>query len=151
MRGTNVMRRYWNRPDATADAFDADGWFRSGDVGYVDEDGFLFICDRLKDMIISGGENIYPAEVEGALFAHPAILEVAVVGAPDEQWGERVVAFVATKPGQRLTLKALRSFAGEHLARYKLPSELRLVEALPRNSSGKVLKQELRKIIGKQE
>ena len=151
VRGTNVMRRYWNRPDATDDAFDADGWFRSGDVGYVDEDGFLFICDRLKDMIISGGENIYPAEVEGALFAHPAILEVAVVGAPDEQWGERVVAFVVTKPGQRLTLEALRSFAGEHLARYKLPSELRLVEALPRNSSGKVLKQELRKIIGKQE
>jgi fatty-acyl-CoA synthase len=144
VRGDTVMKGYWNQPEATAASLGEDGWFRTGDVAYQDEDGYYTICDRLKDMIISGGENIYPAEVESVLYEHPAIAEVAVIGAADERWGERVVAVVALKPGAMLTLDALRAFAGERLARYKLPLELRLVEALPRNTSGKVQKAALR-------
>lgn len=144
IRGGNVMRGYWNRPDATAAAFDDEGWFHSGDVAYVDEDGFYFICDRLKDMVISGGENVYPAEVESVLYRHPAVAEVAVIGAPDERWGERVVAVAALKPGEQLTLEALQAFARQELAGYKLPRELRIVDALPRNPTGKVLKARLR-------
>ncbi len=144
MRGENVTPGYWNRPQATAEALDKDGWFRSGDIGYLDADGYLYVCDRLKDMIISGGENIYPAEIESVLYAHPAVVEVAVVGAPDDRWGERAVAFVAVKPGALLSFEEMQSFAADHLARYKLPRELRLVDALPRNSNGKVQKTELR-------
>lgn len=145
VRGGNVTKGYWNRPEDTRAAFTADGWFRTGDIGYMDEDGFLFVQDRLKDMIISGGENVYPAEVESVLYDHPDIAEVAVIGAPDEKWGERVVAVVAPKAGRSVTLESLRAFADGRLARYKMPSELRIVEALPRNPTGKVLKQELRK------
>jgi fatty-acyl-CoA synthase len=144
VRGANVMKGYWNRPEATEACFTRDGWFRSGDVGYRDAEGFLYICDRLKDMVISGGENIYPAEVESVLYDHPDIAEVAVIGAPDERWGERVVAVVAPKPGKSITLEALQAFAECRLARYKLPKELRLVDALPRNPTGKVLKARLR-------
>jgi fatty-acyl-CoA synthase len=140
LRGPNIMKGYWNRPDATAAAIDSEGWFHSGDIGYVDEDGFLFICDRLKDMVISGGENVYPAEVEGVLYKHEAIAEVAVIGMPDEKWGEAVTAIVALNEGCTLTIEELREFAGEHLARFKLPLRLELVDALPRNPAGKVLK-----------
>jgi fatty-acyl-CoA synthase len=143
-RGPNVMKGYWNKPEATAAAIDAEGWFHTGDVGYVDDDGFLFIADRLKDMVISGGENVYPAEVESVLYEHPAVAEVAVIGVPDEKWGEAVVAVVALKPGATLDLEALRAFATEKLARYKLPRRLEIVSALPRNPAGKVLKFELR-------
>jgi fatty-acyl-CoA synthase len=144
VRGGNVTPGYWNRPDATAASFTADGWFRSGDVGYRDAEGFLYVCDRLKDMVITGGENVYPAEVESVLYDHPDVAEVAMIGAPDAQWGERVVAVAALKPGRELTLEALRAFAETRLARYKLPRELRLVDALPRNPTGKVLKSKLR-------
>lgn len=140
LRGPNIMKGYWNRPEATADAIDTQGWFHSGDVGYVDEDGFLFICDRLKDMVISGGENVYPAEVEGVLYRHEAISEVAVIGLPDEKWGEAVTAVVALHDGQSLTLEELRGFAEPLLAKYKLPLRLHEVDALPRNPAGKVLK-----------
>ena len=140
LRGPNIMKGYWNRPNATAEAIDSEGWFHSGDVGYLDEDGFLFICDRLKDMVISGGENVYPAEVEGVLYQHEAVAEVAVVGLPDERWGEAVTAVVALTPGKELTLEQLREFAESKLARYKLPLRLHIVEALPRNPAGKVLK-----------
>lgn len=140
MRGPNIMKGYWNRPEATAAAIDAEGWFHSGDVGYFDEDGFLFICDRLKDMVISGGENVYPAEVEGALYKHDSIAEVAVIGLPDERWGEAVTAVVALHDGHELTLEELRDFAEPMLARYKLPLRLHVVDALPRNPAGKVLK-----------
>jgi fatty-acyl-CoA synthase len=140
LRGPNIMKGYWNRPDATAAAIDSEGWFHSGDVGYVDEDGFLFICDRLKDMVISGGENVYPAEVEGVLYRHEHIAEVAVLGLPDEKWGEAVTAVVALHPGRELTLEELRAFAEPSLARYKLPLRLHIVDALPRNPAGKVLK-----------
>ncbi|MDF2442040.1 MAG: fatty-acyl-CoA synthase [Subtercola sp.] len=144
VRGDTVSPGYWNRPDATAEAFGADGWFRTGDVAYRDEDGFYYICDRLKDMIISGGENIYPAEVESVLYDHASIAEVAVIGAPDERWAERVVAIVALSPDTTLTLEQLRDFGAQHLARYKLPLELRFVDVLPRNTTGKVLKEVLR-------
>jgi len=140
LRGPNIMKGYWNRPEATAAAIDQEGWFHSGDVGYFDEDGFLFICDRLKDMVISGGENVYPAEVEGALYKHESIAEVAVIGMPDEKWGEAVTAVVALHDGHHLTLEELREFAQPLLARYKLPLRLHLVDALPRNPAGKVLK-----------
>lgn len=148
VRGGNIMLGYWNRPDATAAAFDAQGWFRTGDVGYFDEEGFLTLCDRVKDMVISGGENVYPAEVESVLYEHPAIAEVAVIGAPDDKWGERVVAVAALKAGAELTLAELQAFAERKLARYKLPRELRLVAALPRNPTGKVLKAQLRSADG---
>jgi fatty-acyl-CoA synthase len=147
VRGPNVMAGYWNRPEETAAAIDAEGWFRTGDVAFMDDEGFLTICDRIKDMIISGGENVYPAEVESVLFKHPAIAEIAVIGEPDETWGECVVAIAALKPGQSLNLEELRAFAGERLARYKLPRRLVIMTALPRNTVGKVLKYELRKAI----
>jgi fatty-acyl-CoA synthase len=140
LRGPNIMKGYWNRPEATAEAIDREGWFHSGDVGYLDEDGFLFICDRLKDMVISGGENVYPAEVEGALYKHELISEVAVIGLPDEKWGEAVTAVVALHEGGEMTLEDLRVFAEPLLARYKLPLRLHIVDALPRNPAGKVLK-----------
>jgi fatty-acyl-CoA synthase len=138
------MKGYWNRPDATASAIDELGWFHSGDVGYLDEEGYLYICDRLKDMVISGGENVYPAEVESVLFEHPAIAEVAVIGLPDDTWGEAVTAVAALVPDTDLTLEELRGFAEAKLARYKLPLRLHLVDALPRNPAGKVLKFQLR-------
>lgn len=140
MRGPNIMKGYWNRPEATAETIDEEGWLHSGDVGYLDEDGFLFICDRLKDMVISGGENVYPAEVEGVLYRHESIAEVAVIGLPDEKWGEAVTAVVALHEGQELELEALRAYAKPLLASYKLPLRLHIVDALPRNPAGKVLK-----------
>jgi len=147
-RGPNVMKGYWNNPEATAAAIDPEGWFHTGDIGYCDEDGFLFIADRLKDMVITGGENVYPAEVESVLYDHPAISEIAVIGLPDEQWGESVVAVAALKDGHTLDLEELREFATERLARYKLPRRLEIVPALPRNPAGKVLKFELRARFG---
>ena len=117
-------------------------------MGYVDEDGFLFICDRLKDMVISGGENVYPAEVESVLYRHDHIAEVAVLGLPDEKWGEAVTAVVALHEGKELTLEELRGFAEPFLARYKLPLRLHVVEALPRNPAGKVLKFVLKEQLG---
>jgi fatty-acyl-CoA synthase len=144
VRGPNVMKGYWNRLETTAEAIDPDGWFHTGDVGYRDEDGFYFITDRIKDMIISGGENVYPAEVESVLFEHPAIADVAVIGLSDERWGEIVVAVVVLRPDAELTLEDLKSFAGQKLARYKLPRRLEIVDALPRNPAGKVVKFELR-------
>jgi fatty-acyl-CoA synthase len=140
LRGPNIMKGYWNRPEATLDAIDGEGWFHSGDIGYVDEEGFLFICDRLKDMVISGGENVYPAEVESALYNHDSIVEVAVIGLPDDKWGEAVTAVVALHEGHQLTLEELREFAKPLLAKYKLPLRLHVVDSLPRNPAGKVLK-----------
>ncbi len=144
IRGPNIMKGYWNRPEATAAAIDNEGWFHSGDIGYLDDEGYLFICDRVKDMVISGGENVYPAEVESVLFEHPAITGVAVIGLPDDKWGEAVTAVAALNANHSLTLEELRAFADKKLARYKLPLRLHLVEALPRNPAGKVLKFQLR-------
>jgi fatty-acyl-CoA synthase len=147
-RGPHIMKGYWNNPEATAAAIDSEGWFHTGDIGYLDEDGFLFIADRLKDMVITGGENVYPAEVESVLYDHPAIAEIAVIGLPDEQWGEAVVAIVALKPDASLELEELRTFALDRLARYKLPRRLEIMPALPRNPAGKVLKFQLRARFG---
>jgi fatty-acyl-CoA synthase len=148
VRGPNVMKGYWNQPEATAAAIDSEGWFHTGDLGYVDEDGFLYIVDRVKDMVLTGGENVYPAEVEGALFQHPAVADVAVVGVPDDRWGEAVVAVAVAKENASLTLEDLRDVAGRSLARYKLPTRLEVLDALPRNPAGKVLKFELRERLG---
>ena len=144
VRGPNVMRGYWNRPEATREAIDATGWFHTGDLGYFDSEGFLFLCDRVKDMVITGGENVYPAEVESVLYEHPAIAEVAVIGLPDEKWGEAVTAVVRLKNGAALTLPELREFATVRLARYKLPLKLHFLDEMPRNPAGKVLKYQLR-------
>jgi fatty-acyl-CoA synthase len=148
VRGPNVMRGYWNRPIETAQVIDPDGWFHTGDVAYADEDGFFYISDRIKDMVITGGENVYPAEVESVLYDYPAIADVAVIGVPDERWGEAIVAVVVPRPGETVELEALREFAGERLARYKLPARVENVDVIPRNPAGKVLKFELRERFG---
>ncbi|NUS45947.1 MAG: long-chain-fatty-acid--CoA ligase [Mycobacteriaceae bacterium] len=142
-RGPTLMQGYWNNPDATAEAF-AGGWFHSGDLVRQDDEGFVYVVDRKKDMIISGGENIYCAEVENVLFAHPKIREAAVIGRPDEQWGEIPVAVVALEPDATLALDELAAFLNTRLARYKHPKDLILTDALPRNASGKVVKPRLR-------
>jgi fatty-acyl-CoA synthase len=149
VRGPNVFSGYWGQPEATAKALDAQGWFHTGDAGFVDDEGFLTISDRIKDMIITGGENVYPAEIESELMRHPAIAEVGVIGEPDARWGERVVAVIALKPGATLALEELREFAAQRLAAYKLPKRLEFVAALPRNATGKILKQRLRETLAK--
>jgi acyl-CoA synthetase (AMP-forming)/AMP-acid ligase II len=143
LRGPKVFKGYWRDPDATARAF-AGGWFHTGDIGVRDEDGYLWIVDRLKDMILSGGENIAGSEVERVLYEHAAVLEAAVVGRPDERWGEVPVAFVALRPGTSTTAEELTEHCRSQLARFKVPKAVLFVDALPRNPSGKVLKRELR-------
>jgi fatty-acyl-CoA synthase len=138
-----VMKGYWNLPEETARAFDGD-WFRTGDAGYLDEAGFLYIYDRVKDMIVSGGENVYPAEVESALYGHPAIADVAVIGVPDERWGEAVKAIMVLKPDQQASEAEILAHARKRIAGYKLPKSIDFVDALPRTPSGKILKRELR-------
>ena len=144
LRGPKVVSRYWNDPDATAAAFTDDGWFRTGDIGHLDEDGYLFIDDRKKDMIVSGGENIATSEVERAVYEHPAVLEAAVIGMPDERWGEVPCAYVVLKPGEVLTEVELIEHCRTRIARFKAPKAVRFIDALPRNPSGKVLKRQLR-------
>ena len=137
------MKGYWNKPEATA-AATRNGWFHTGDAGYFDEEGFLFIHDRLKDMIVSGGENVYPAEVENAVFGHPAVADVAVIGVPDAKWGEAVKAVVVLKPGHSASAEDIIAFARNRIAGYKAPKSVDFVAALPRNPTGKVLRRELR-------
>lgn len=143
-RSSKNMRGYYNNPAATAETIDDEGWLRTGDAGYLDEDGYLYIHDRVKDMIISGGENIYPAEVENALYAHPAIADVAVIGIPSEKWGEEVKACVVLKEGAELTQADVIAHARDHIAGYKCPKSVDFITALPRNPSGKILRRELR-------
>jgi len=149
LRGPNICRGYWNNYQATQEAFRG-GWFHTGDLARQDDEGFFYIVDRKKDMIISGGENIYPVEVEQVLFRHPQILEVAVVGVPDEKWGEKPVAVVALKPGKTASAEEILNFAADKLARFKLPREVHFVEQLPRNATGKVLKTTLRQQLSDQ-
>ena len=141
LRGPNVFAGYWERPEATAESF-ADGWFRTGDLGSFDADGYLRILGRLKELIITGGLNVYPREVEDVLLSHDGVAEVAVVGAPSEEWGELVTAFIVAA-GDRPTERALLEFAAERLASFKRPRAIHFVDSLPRNALGKVLKQEL--------
>lgn len=142
--GPNVFRGYHGRPDATADAFTDDGWFRSGDLGYLDPDGYLFISDRLKDMIISGGENIYPAEVENLLNDLDGVTGAAVIGVPDERWGEVPWAVLTVRPDAQIDDDAVRAHLDGRLARYKIPKRIVVVDELPRTASGKVRKADLR-------
>jgi len=146
VRGPNVSPGYWRDPRATAQAFTSDGWLRTGDIAVLDADGHYFIVDRLKDMFVSGGENVYPAEVEAAIFEHPAVLEAAVVGVPDPKWGEVGRAFVVLAADSSLDLPHLSDFLTARLARYKVPKYLDVVESLPRTGSNKVQKAPLRKV-----
>jgi fatty-acyl-CoA synthase len=143
MRGKNITPGYWNRPDANASSF-VNGWFRSGDVGRKDADGYFYVEDRVKDMYISGGENVYPAEIENILYELAAIREVAVIGLPDAKWGEAGCVVAALKDDAVLTLEEIQAHCRDRLARFKHPARLEFVEALPRNATGKVLKFELR-------
>jgi acyl-CoA synthetase (AMP-forming)/AMP-acid ligase II len=138
------MKSYWNLPEATEKTL-VDGFVHTGDAGYLDEDGYVYVHDRVKDMIVSGGENIYPAEVESALFGHPAVADVAVIGVPDDRWGEAVKAVVVVKPGARVQADELVGYARGRIAGYKLPKSVDFIDELPRNPSGKILKRELRK------
>lgn len=143
-RNEFIMDGYWMKPDATAHAI-RDGWYWTGDAGYMDKNGFFYVVDRIKDMIISGGENIYPAELEKLLAKHPAIAEVAVVGAPDGKWGEVVKVVAVKRPGAELDAAGVKAFLKGKIADFKLPRYIAFIDALPRNPSGKVLKTELRK------
>jgi len=143
-RSSNNMVGYWNLPDATLGTVADGGWIKTGDAGYLDEDGYLYIHDRVKDMIISGGENVYPAEVESAIFGHPDVLEVAVIGVPDDKWGESVKAVCVAKPGASLEADSVIQWARERIAAFKVPKSVDVIAALPRNASGKILRKDLR-------
>ncbi len=144
VRSAQVMKGYWNRPEETAAVIDSDGWFHTGDAGYVDADGYLYISDRVKDMIISGGENIYPAEIENVLMSLPGVSDAAVIGVPSERWGETPKALIVRAPGEKPTPEDLIAHCRRHLAGYKAPTSVEFVESIPRNASGKILKYELR-------
>jgi long-chain acyl-CoA synthetase len=145
IRGHNVMKGYYKRPEATADAI-RNGWFYSGDIAYRDDDGFFFIKDRVKDMIIRGGFNVYPREIEEVLYGHPAIAEAAVIGVPDPALGEEVKAVVAFKPGQTATEAEIIEYCKERLAAYKYPRFVEIRDTLPKTATGKILKRELRQV-----
>ena len=142
--GGHVMLGYWNKPEETAAAI-RDGWMHSGDGGYMDDDGFVFVVDRIKDMIVTGGENVYSAEVEQAVALHPAVAACAVIGIPDPEWGEAVHAVVVLAPGATVTPEELREHCKAHIAGYKAPRSAEFVDALPVNGAGKVLKRDLRR------
>jgi fatty-acyl-CoA synthase len=143
-RSSNNMKGYWNLPEATAKTMTDDGWVYTGDAGYMDKDGYLFIHDRVKDMIISGGENVYPAEVESAIYGHPAVQEVAVIGVPDEKWGEAVKAVCVPKPGMTIDADDIIAWSRERIAGFKVPKSIDVIDVLPRNPSGKILRKDLR-------
>jgi len=143
-KGPNLIRGYWNNPEATADTI-RDGWLRTGDIGRLDEEGFVYIEDRAKDMVLRAGENIYCAEVEAVLYEHPAVYEAAVFGIPDERLGEQVAAAIYLRPGHEVTVEDLQAHVREKLAGFKVPTHVELVTAtLPRNASGKILKRSIR-------
>ncbi len=144
VRAKMNMAGYWGQEEATRKTIDPDGWLRTGDAGYLDEDGYLYIYDRVKDMIITGAENVYPAEVESAIYGHPAVAEVAVIGVPDEKWGEAVKAMVVLRPGAVADPVDIIAFARQRIAGYKAPKSVDFIAALPRNASGKILRRELR-------
>jgi fatty-acyl-CoA synthase len=149
-RGPGITPGYFGNPAATAAAFTADGWLKSGDVGRRDRDGYYFIVDRIKDMYISGGENVYPAEVEAVLDNHPAVLEAIVVGVADGRWGETGHAFVRLRPGAALDEPALRTWLRERLAGYKIPRDITVVDDFPRTAAGKVQKHVLKSTLGRE-
>jgi long-chain acyl-CoA synthetase len=140
IRGYNVMKGYWNRPDATADAIDAAGWFKTGDMARIDEDGYFFIVDRKKDLVIRGGYNVYPREIEDVVYEHPAVREAAVLGVPHETLGEEVAAVVSLKPGAAAEPDEIREWVKERVAAYKYPRHVWIVDELPKGPTGKILK-----------
>ena len=142
IRGHNVMKGYWNKPDATAEAL-REGWLHTGDMARVDEDGYFFIVDRKKDMIIRGGYNVYPREIEELLYEHPAVREAAVIGMPHDEYGEEIGAAVTLRDGAAATEAELREFVKEQVAAYKYPRELWFVDELPKGPTGKILKREI--------
>ncbi|WP_374527561.1 fatty acid--CoA ligase [Novosphingobium sp.] len=143
-RSSSNMLGYWKLPEATASTMDADGWIATGDVGYMDADGYVYMYDRAKDMIITGAENVYPAEVESAIYGHPDVLEVAVIGVPDEKWGEAVKAVCVPKPGHTIDPQSIMDWARTRIAGFKVPKSVDVIDALPRNPSGKILRRSLR-------
>ncbi len=145
IRGPIVMEGYWNRPEATAETIRPDGWLRTGDAGFMNPDGYFFVHDRVKDMIVTGGENVYPAEVENAILGCPGVADAAVIGVPDERWGEAVKAVVVLAPGATPDPAAVIAYARERIAGFKAPKSVDFIDVLPRNPSGKVLRRELRK------
>jgi len=144
IRSPSNTAGYWRLPEATANTIDPDGWLHTGDAGVMDDDGYVYIQDRIKDMIISGGENVYPAEVESAIYGHPAIAEVAVIGVPSAKWGEEVKACVVAKPGQEVDEADVIAWARERIAAFKAPKSVDVIPLMPRNASGKILRRELR-------
>jgi long-chain acyl-CoA synthetase len=146
IKGHNVMKGYWERPEATAESI-KDGWFASGDMAKVDEDGYFYIVDRKKDLIIRGGYNVYPREIEEVLYEHPAVLEAAVVGVPHAELGEEIAAAVAAKPGQTIDVAELQAFVKERVAAYKYPRHIAVIDELPKTATGKILKREIDKSI----
>jgi long-chain acyl-CoA synthetase len=145
VRGRSVMKGYLNNPEATAAAFWEGEWLRSGDIGVIDQDGYLFIVDRLKDMVITGGENVYPREVEEVLYQHPQVEECAVIGLPDPEWGEKVTAFIVPRAGETIDPESLKSFLKNRLSPFKVPKAFVVIRELPKSQAGKLLKRELRK------
>jgi long-chain acyl-CoA synthetase len=143
-RSPQNMLGYWNNPDATAATITSDGWLKTGDAGYRDDDGYIYLHDRVKDMIVSGGENVSPAEVENVLMTHPAVDDVAVIGVPDEKWGEEVVAFVQPRPNAIVDVRSLKTLCREQLSGYKRPATINVMESLPTNAVGKLDKNSLR-------
>jgi acyl-CoA synthetase (AMP-forming)/AMP-acid ligase II len=143
-RSPATMQGYHHLPEATAETIDSEGWLRTGDAGFIDAEGYLHLRDRIKDVIISGGENIYPAEVENAIREHPGVAEVAIIGVPDEKWGESVLAVVVSKTPNPPAAESIIAWAREHIASFKAPKRIEFVSALPRNASGKILRRELR-------
>ena len=138
-----IMREYWRNPGATAESF-AGGWLHTRDMGYMDEDGYVFLVDRKGDMIVSGGFNVYPKEVEDVLYMHPAVLEAAVFGIPDPKWGETVKAAVALKKGMTATEDDMIEFCRQHLAGYKKPTSIDFIDSLPKNANGKIMRKDLK-------
>jgi long-chain acyl-CoA synthetase len=143
-RSAQNMKGYWHNPEATASTISDDGWLRTGDVAYIDAHGFVYLYDRVKDMIVSGGENVYPVEVENALMGHEGVADVAVIGIPDETWGETVKAIVVPVPGTDIQADELIDYARARIGGFKVPRSVDFVDALPRNASGKILKRDLR-------
>ena len=148
IRGPNVVKGYWGKPEASAAAF-SDGWLHTGDIARIDEEGFVYILDRAKDMLIRGGENVYCVEVEDVLYSHPSVMDAAVVGVPHRVLGEEVGAVVQVTPNARLSIDELRAYAAERLAHFKVPAHIELrTEPLPRNANGKIMKRELKRELG---
>jgi long-chain acyl-CoA synthetase len=144
IRGHNVMKGYWRRPDATEEVMTPDGWFKSGDMARVDEDGYYYIVDRKKDLIIRGGYNVYPREIEEVLYEHPAVRDAAVIGVPHPEYGEEVAAAVALVPGASITPQELRDYVKGQVAGYKYPRHVWIVDELPKGATGKILKREIK-------